>query len=422
MSSPAIRVERLSKKYRLGSGSERYLTLRDSLVNWIRGPVRQRPEHQAGRELWALDGVDLDVAPGEVLGIIGRNGAGKSTLLKLLARITHPTRGRIRLRGRISSLLEVGTGFHPELTGRENVFLNGAIMGMSRREIATKFDQIVSFAEVERFVDTPVKRYSSGMQMRLAFSVAAHLEPEILVIDEVLAVGDSGFQRKCLSRMENVGAAGKTVLIVSHSMPLVTRLCTRAVLLEAGKVAADGPAPDVVTQYLRSGAESNAVREWSDKAAPGDDVVRLRSIKVINDRGEISASLDIRKPFKIEMTYEVLRDGERLMPNLHFFNEDGLNVFVTSDVSPEWRSKPRPRGHWVSSVEVPGNLLAEGMLTVNAAITTLEPLTIRVFQPDVVSFQIVDSLEGETARGDYAGHYPGIVRPLLPWAMRPAAD
>jgi len=239
MSEPAIRVSGLGKKYSITHGRERagYRTLRDTLVDAVKAPFRKRATIE---EFWAISEVSFEVHPGEVVGIIGRNGAGKSTLLKILSRITKPTTGRVELNGRVGSLLEVGTGFHPELTGRENVFLNGSILGMSRAEVKKKFDEIVGFAEVEKFLDTPVKRYSSGMYVRLAFAVAAHLEPEILIVDEVLAVGDTGFQKKCFEKMEGVRRSGRTVLVVSHNLVAITNICTRAITLDDGRVVGTG--------------------------------------------------------------------------------------------------------------------------------------------------------------------------------------
>ena len=249
MPEPAIRVENLSKRYRITGGEKaRYRTLRDTLSEAVRAPLR-RLNRGTTEDFWALKDVSFEVQPGEVVGIIGRNGAGKSTLLKILSRITKPTGGRVTINGRVGSLLEVGTGFHPELTGRENVYLNGSILGMSRREIASKFDEIVAFAEVEKFLDTPVKRYSSGMYVRLAFAVAAHLEPEILIVDEVLAVGDAGFQKKCLGKMQEVGQQGRTVLFVSHNMAAVEQLTELAVLLHVGEVLATGGSSEVIRRY-----------------------------------------------------------------------------------------------------------------------------------------------------------------------------
>ena len=261
MGDVSIRVDRLGKKYRLGHQAARYKTLRDVLTSWLKKPIGgdgPAGPAAADREFWALKQVSFEVRKGEVVGVIGRNGAGKSTLLKLLSRITEPTEGGADIHGRVGSLLEVGTGFNPELTGRENVFLNGAILGMRRAEIAAKFDEIVAFAEVEAFIDTPVKHYSSGMYMRLAFAVAAHLEPEVLVVDEVLAVGDAQFQKKCLGRMGEVSRQGRTVLFVSHNMQAVQALCQTALILKNGRVAAHGPAADLVPQYVREGAATTA--------------------------------------------------------------------------------------------------------------------------------------------------------------------
>jgi ABC-type polysaccharide/polyol phosphate transport system ATPase subunit len=263
MASPAIRVEGLGKRYRLAHGQEReqYRTLRDSIMRFISAPLRKRGTVE---EFWALADVSFDVQPGEVVGIIGRNGAGKSTLLKILSRITKPTTGRVEINGRVGSLLEVGTGFHPELTGRENVYLNGSILGMSRTDIAKKFDEIVAYAEVEKFLDTPLKRYSSGMSVRLAFAVAAHLEPEILIIDEVLAVGDAQFQKKCLDRLQECARSGATVFFVSHQISALKRLCTSAILLDRGKVIRTGPKAEIIAQYLASASEQTLGSSWLD--------------------------------------------------------------------------------------------------------------------------------------------------------------
>ena len=292
MSQHSIRLVNLGKQYRLGK-RESYQTLRETIVDSLSRPVRalknvvsRRHSNEGVDTFWALKDVSFDVKVGEVLGVIGRNGAGKSTLLKIISRITSPTVGAVEVRGRVGSLLEVGTGFHPELTGRENVFLSGAILGMKRAEIAKKFDEMVAFAEVERFIDTPVKHYSSGMYLRLAFAVAAHLEPEILLVDEVLAVGDMRFQRKCIDKMQDVGQHGRTVLFVSHNMPAITRLCQRAVLFEEGALTQFGPAVDVVGSYLQAGMGTTAVREWTDPARmPGSDSVRLRAVRIRDESG-----------------------------------------------------------------------------------------------------------------------------------------
>jgi lipopolysaccharide transport system ATP-binding protein len=414
-----ISVEGLGKQYSLGARQARYGSLRDTITNLVRAPFTAGGK--AGRaarheKFWAVRGVNFEVAPGEVVGVIGRNGAGKSTLLKILSRITEPTEGRVRLFGRVGSLLEVGTGFHPELSGRENVYLNGSILGMRRSEIARRFDEIVAFAEVERFIDTTVKHYSSGMYMRLAFAVAAHLEPEILVVDEVLAVGDSSFQRKCLSKMQDIGQQGRTVLFVSHNMPAITRLCPRTILLDAGKVLLDGPSYEVVSKYLTSGLGTVAERKWPEAVnAPGDAVARLRSVRVVSEDGATIEAADIRRPVGIEVEFDVLESGHVLLPNLHFFNEEGVYVFVSADLDPDWRRVPRPIGRYVSTAWIPGNYLAEGTMIVGAAVSSPDPVIVHFYERDAVAFQIIDGFEGDSARGDYAGGIPGVVRPLLCW-------
>jgi lipopolysaccharide transport system ATP-binding protein len=426
MTKIAIRVEHLGKRYRIGQ-RESYKTFRDAITNIAAAPLRQlmkKSNSGNGDEyFWALKDVSFEVGPGEVVGIIGRNGTGKSTLLKILSQITSPTTGSVELHGRVSSLLEVGTGFHPELTGRENIYLSGSILGMKRREIDEKFDDIVKFAEVENFLDTPAKRYSSGMYVRLAFAVAAHLEPEILLVDEVLAVGDASFQKKCLSKMQSVGEEGRTVLFVSHNMPAITRLCPRTILLDAGSVMHDGPSPQVVSTYLRSSIGTTAAREWPDiNKAPGNDIVRLLAVRVRTEDGEIADAVDIRRPVGIEMEFEVLRPGNVLVPNYHFFNEEGINAFIAADQDHIWQRQPRPKGRYLSTAWIPGNLLSEGTLIVGAAISTMDPLMVHFFERDAVAFQVVDSLDGDSARGDYAGPMPGIIRPLFRWTTKDSSN
>jgi lipopolysaccharide transport system ATP-binding protein len=424
----AIRVTGVGKRYRLGERRARYKALRDVLAGAAAAPVRllrriaggATPESER-ETIWALQDVSCEIAHGEVVGIIGRNGAGKSTLLKILARITDPTTGVVEIEGRIGSLLEVGTGFHPELTGAENIFLNGVILGMRKREIDGKFDEIVSFAGVEKFVDTPVKHYSSGMYLRLAFSVAAHLEPEIMLVDEVLAVGDAAFQRKCLDKMEEVGRKGRTVLFVSHNMPAITRLCPRTILLDGGRVVADGPSHEVVSAYLSTGAGTTSRRDWSGADAPGDSVVRLLSVSVTTEEGRVSDAIDIRRPVGLRMEYDVLEPGHVLYPTFEIFNDEGLRVFDTIDSDPEWRGRARTPGRFVSTAWIPGNFLSEGTLFVNAEIATYHPLTQHVLERDAVAFQVVDSLDGDSARGDWAGSMRGAVRPLLKWTTRAEA-
>jgi lipopolysaccharide transport system ATP-binding protein len=312
----------------------------------------------------------------------------------------------------------VGTGFHPELTGRDNVYLSGAILGLKKREIDKHFDAIVAFAEVERYLETPVKRYSSGMHLRLGFAVAAHLQPEILVVDEVLAVGDARFQRKCLDKMEEAGKGGRTVLFVSHNMSAVTRLCPRAILLDDGSVLADGPSPEVVHAYLRSGLGTTACREWAPAEAPGDDIARLRATRVLQG-GRILMAVDIREPVIIEIEFDVQQEGHHLVPNLHLYTEEGVYAFVASDVRSAWSGRAKPQGRFVSRATIPGNLLSEGTYLVGVAVSTPDPVRVHFYERDALAFQVVDSLDGNSARGDYAGPMPGVVRPLLEWESRP---
>jgi homopolymeric O-antigen transport system ATP-binding protein len=425
MSDVAIRCEGLSKRYRIGE-RESYRALRDTLANAMRAPFQMfsrksrrsnGQEDSAANTFWALNDVSFEVKRGEVVGIIGRNGAGKSTLLKILSRITKPTSGEARIDGRVASLLEVGTGFHPELTGRENIFLNGAILGMKKAEIKARFDEIVAFAEIEKFVDTPVKRYSSGMYVRLAFAVAAHLEPEILLVDEVLAVGDASFQKKCLNKMQEVGKHGRTVFFVSHNMAAITRLCQRTILLDQGRVLADGPSARVVGSYLRAGTGTTAAREWTE-SAPGNDIARLKAVRVRTQDGRVTEEIDIREPVGIEMEFEVLQPGNVLVPNHHFFNDEGVCAFISVEHDETWHRRPRPTGSYVSTVWIPGNFLAEGSLSVGSAVSTFDPSMTHFYEADAVAFQVIDSLEGDSARGDYAGNIPGVVRPLLEWTTR----
>jgi lipopolysaccharide transport system ATP-binding protein len=426
MGNIAIRVEGLSKQYHIGGKREPYKTLRDTLSEALVSPFRklgqlwhcQTPTAAAlDNTIWALKDTSFEIKRGEVVGIIGRNGAGKSTLLKILSRIVEPTEGYAEIHGRVGSLLEVGTGFHGELTGRENVYLNGAILGMKRAEIGRKFDEIAAFAEVGKFVDTPVKYYSSGMHMRLAFAVAAHLEPEILMIDEVLAVGDARFQKKCLNKMQDVGQQGRTVLFVSHNMPSITRLCERTILLNDGRVQLDGPSSQVVSMYLNSGLGTTATREWTDPAkAPGREIVRLRAVRVITNSGGITDVIDIRQSFGVEMEYDVFKPGYMLLPNFAFYNEEGVHAFTSFDLDPSWRRCPRPVGRYVSTVWVPGNFLSEGTMFVNVGCETVDPRIFQFWERDAVAFLVVDTMDGDSARGDYGGYIQGAVRPLLKWS------
>jgi lipopolysaccharide transport system ATP-binding protein len=423
MGEIAVRTEKLSKHYRVGPPRPRHDTLRDHLVAGARALLRgRRPARGAANGIfWALKDVSLEIPRGQVVGIIGANGAGKSTLLKVLSRITEPSSGRALIYGSVASLLEVGIGFDRELTGRENVYLNGAILGMRKAEIDRQLDEIVAFAEVDRFLDTPVKRYSSGMYVRLAFAVAAHLRPEILIVDEVLAVGDTRFQKKCLNKMRDVGHDGRTVLFVSHNMAAITSLCQRAVLVAGGHIALDGPAHDVVAAYMSAEIETMAVREWrDDEPAPGGDVARLRAVRVRAADGTITEAIDIRQPVRVEIEYEVIAPGRVLLPNAWFFNEQGVCLFGAQDRDPAWRMRPRPAGCYVSTVWIPGNLLSDGRVSVCVYLCTLHPLTreytgLQFGVEHVVSFCVVDTIDRNASRGDWLGPMAGAVRPMLEW-------
>jgi lipopolysaccharide transport system ATP-binding protein len=413
-----IRAENIGKRYRIGAtqGVGRYRSLREDLSNLA--SLRKRQQERARRDFWALKDVSFEIGAGETVGIIGRNGAGKSTLLKILARITPPTSGRGEIVGRVGSLLEVGTGFHPELTGRENIMLSAAIIGMSRAEVHKRFDEIVEFADLAKFLETPVKRYSSGMYMRLAFSVAAHLEPEILLVDEVLAVGDAAFQKKCLGRMQDLSGTGRTVLFVSHSMPSVLRLCPRVILLDGGQVTVDGDASSVIEEYLGRGGGA-AVREWPDLAtSPGDEQVKLKAVRVVNAKGEPSPEIDIREPVCLEIDYWNLSDAPDFRPvaYVQVYNAEGVFLFTSWDINNEtWRQQQRRKALVRTRCLIPGNLLAEGGVFVSAGVSSINPSVNHAREPDAVAFHVVDHSEGDGVRASWVGDFPGVVRPMLRW-------
>jgi lipopolysaccharide transport system ATP-binding protein len=416
MSEIAIRAEALRKIYRIGEKQPRYRTLRDTISSAIPRfrPPGSRP-YAAARTFEALKGVSLEIKQGEVVGIIGHNGAGKSTLLKILARITEPTSGSAQIRGRLASLLEIGSGFHNELTGRENLFLNAAILGMPRAETAQKFDEIVAFAEVDQFIDTPVKHYSSGMYLRLAFAVAAHLDPDIILVDEVLAVGDARFQEKCLKKMHAVSQQGRTVLFVSHNMPAVARLCERVILIDAGTVAMEGASAPVVSAYLRKNTGGAAASEWVDAStAPGRDVAIARAVRVRDDSGAVTETFDVRRPVCIEIEYDVVKSGRVLSAHFELSNPEGKMEVMETD--PQWRGAPRPLGRYVSRAVIPGNLLNEGKYFLSAGLSALRPFANQFWIRNAAAFEVIDPVQGDSARGDYDGEMRCFVRPLLQWS------
>jgi lipopolysaccharide transport system ATP-binding protein len=420
MSDVIISVENLGKKYAIQHQQQRqrsnYKSLRETITQKARNLVTgwNQRGHEATKaksreDFWALRDVSFELQRGRALGIIGRNGAGKSTLLKVLSRITVPSEGRVTLRGRVASLLEVGTGFHPELTGRENIFLNGSIVGMSHAEIRRKFDEIVAFAGVEKFLDTPVKRYSSGMYVRLAFAVAAHMEPEILVVDEVLAVGDAEFQKKCMSKMQDVASGtGRTVLFVSHNMVAIQSLCEQAVLLERGRVKNAGPAASVIASYLSQSMESNQTVTWDDPAiAPGNNILRIRRISVTDAHDPGSTLLSMQTEIRIETEYTVDATNSLLHITYHLLNDQGITVLTSGN-------KPRVHsaGIYRAVCKIPGNLLNSGGYSLKLFIVENESLAIYQ-REDVASFNVMDTAQRETA---WMGREPGIVQPILEWS------
>ncbi len=418
INEPIIEVKHLSKQYSIGV-DRTYKTLRESLSCAVKNPLKMLKESfKPNNIFWALKDVNFEIEHGEVVGIIGRNGAGKSTLLKVLSRITHPTEGEIIMRGRVGSLLEVGTGFHPELSGRENIYFNGAILGMKKREIDEKFDEIVKFSGIEKFLDTPVKRYSSGMNVRLAFSVAAHLDPEILVVDEVLAVGDTEFQKKCLGKMEEVAEGGRTVLFVSHNMSVISSLCETAILLEKGILIERGPTGKVIDAYLNSGQEATGQIIFTENY-PGDNEAILLAVRILNKDGRPITETRIDEDFFIDMEYELLRNGMRAYANFHIYDSYGQIVFVTSDSKLDYRSEfKRKAGIYVSRCKISGNTLNSNTYYVAFALTTIYPFHVHFFEKDLLFITVNDPIERILSRPEgYSGPIPGSVRPLLEWEL-----
>jgi len=413
---PAVEISQLGKKYRIKK-TERYLALRDAISDSVRNIFKRNSADKS--DFWALRNINLTIEPGERLGIIGKNGAGKSTLLKLLSRVTFPTTGEVIIRGRLASLLEVGTGFHPELTGRENIYLNGSILGLKKTEIERQFDAIVDFSGVEPFLETPLKNYSSGMQLRLAFAVAAHLEPEILLIDEVLAVGDMEFQKKCLGKMEEVSKQqGRTILFVSHNMSYISSLCTKGVLLTNGQMAASGDVSEVINTYIADISNRSASQSWKENEQPGNDVVRLHSVGLVNSSMKTTENFKVTEDIGVEMIYEVMKDNEVLWLGHNIHNEQGINIFDTHSVGTDYYRQPHRKGKYSSVVWIPRDLLNPGIFFISSAIFNHLKNTIHLHERDVLMFTVHEVFDQETARGLSGGDFPGVVRPLLKWQIK----
>jgi lipopolysaccharide transport system ATP-binding protein len=422
MPTTAIEVKDLGKLYRIGGTSNSYRTLRESLVNMVSRPLKRLKGGSQDTTIWALRDVSFDVTQGQVLGVIGRNGAGKSTLLKILSRITEPTEGYVQIRGRVGSLLEVGTGFHPELSGRENIQLNGAILGMRRQEIDSKFDEIVEFSGVEKFIDTPVKRYSSGMYLRLAFAVAAHLEPDILVVDEVLAVGDAEFQRKCLGKMSAVAQTGRTVLFVSHSMSSILRLTDETVVLENGRIAMKAPTQQAVDYYLSSGYSQTGERRWLENEVPVDSAPFLPlALRVKSPQGRVSDTLRSTEPIQVEFDYRLLAPIQGLRVGIYLLTTQGETVFTSFDTDTPHiyeQYATRPAGEFTSRAMLPADFLNEGryILGVNASVYRMR----RYFQDEsALTFHVDPS---GAPGSQWTEVRQGAVRPRLEWEILTDAE
>lgn len=413
---PIIKAENVSKQYHIGTAESASKSLREVLSETIRDPRKpfRNLRRSDAETIWALKDINFEVQPGEVYGFIGPNGAGKSTLLKILSRITEPTTGRVDIYGQVGSLLEVGTGFHPELTGRENIFLNGAILGMRRGEIERKFDEIVAFSEVEKFIDTPVKYYSSGMYMRLAFSIAAHFEPEVLIVDEVLAVGDAQFQKKCLGKIGQVAKQGRTILFVSHNMIAVQSLCEQVMWLNSGRIVEAGPANQVVRNYFKSAAAPDQITEesWEDpSSAPGNEIVRIRRIRVRPADGW-SEPLTMTTPVLVDVEFWNMAAGGELHVTLHVYTEQDVIAFTTgSALDSPWFQAGMPAGLFRCTCYIPGGLLNAGRHRF-VIFVVRETSSVVLQRASAVSFEIIDLQQRE---GSSFGKEPGVVAPVLKW-------
>ncbi len=419
MSDIAIRVDHLGKQYCLGGQKTAYTTFREVVVDAIKAPKRWvKGERSPDRNLfWALDDISFDVKVGEAIGIIGRNGAGKSTLLKILSRITRPTRGRVDIYGRVGSLLEVGTGFHPELTGRENIFLNGAILGMSRTEITRKFDEIVDFSGVDRFLDTPVKFYSSGMYVRLAFAVAAHLEPEILVVDEVLAVGDASFQKKCLGKMGEVTRGGRTVLFVSHQMDMIRSLCSIGILLEKGNINVYGSVNDVVDSYIQNIRDEKQMSSFMINDT-NDISIKVISGKVVDENENENGLFDVFSKIALELTYIISKPVEGAVVNFEL-KRNGTTLFISFDTDEDIQNlNPRIPGIYVSRIEIPSPLLKPGNYSISIKTGIINVLTFQQLD-NILSFN-VELLSRPSSLLSYAEKRNGIIAVPIKWKTQRA--
>jgi len=420
-----IEFQGVSKRYRLGNvGSESLKEDVGKLWNKLRGKKDHQTEFEVelndrttsakSNYVWSLKDINLQINKGDVIGIIGKNGAGKSTLLKLLSKVTSPTKGTIKIQGRIASLLEVGTGFHPELTGRENIYLNGAILGMRKAEINRKLNDIIAFAGVERYIDTPVKRYSSGMYVRLAFAVAAHLESDILIIDEVLAVGDAEFQKKCIGKMKDVSLnEGRTVLFVSHNMDAIARLCNKCIYLKNGQLIAEGNTDKILQSYITAETNTHSSIVYAESDSPGNELVRLKSARIVNADLMEKVNMVIDETIGIQMVFEVLKNTSDLLCGFNLYNHQDVHILSSHDTSNiGFEYTP---GVYESTIWIPSNFLSEGMHYCGLAAMSYTPFHVHYHAVGAIGFNVTDKSDGQTVRGSYGGTFPGVVRPQLTW-------
>lgn len=423
-----LKAENISKQYRLGQVGTG--TMAHDLNRWwhqIRGKenpylkigdTNDRSTKGESDYVWALQDINFEVERGEILGIIGKNGAGKSTLLKILSRVTAPTTGSIKFGGRVASLLEVGTGFNGEMTGRENIYLNGAILGMTKKEITSKIDEIIEFSGCERYIDTPVKRYSSGMYVRLAFAVAAFLEPEILIVDEVLAVGDAEFQKKAIGKMQDISReGGRTVLFVSHNMDSIMRLCNKSILLKNGRIIDYDITSKVIDNYLKSEYGTTSIKSWEGQNA-GNSLVKIIDVKAHNYQYDVKDNFKITEFVGITVSYDVIEEGNKLHVAFNFYDRNGINIFDSHENNTINYYERKKYGKYETTVWIPENLFAEGVILVGVAIVTHDPFQVHFHERDCIAFNMIDNQVNSPTRGEYVGSLPGIIRPLMKWESK----
>jgi len=423
MNNFSVKLENIGKQYQIKKRGHQYGTLKEAInrkINYFTCRKKRQTEIKTEKvdKIWALKNISFTVSQGEIVGLVGRNGAGKSTLLKIIAGIVTPTCGKAVIIGKIGCLLEVGAGFHPFLTGRENIFLSGSILGLSRADIIKKFDEIVAFAEIESFIDTQVKYYSSGMYARLAFSVAAHMIVDILIVDEVLSVGDIAFQKKCLGKIDEVANDGRTVLFVSHNMAAIQRLCNRGLLLYDGKIVMDGKVNNIVAQYLDNYCDTPSKRTWIYSKSPGDDHVKLLSIRLKNSKKENIQSIEIRESFGVEIVYRINNLQKQPVAVVHFINAQWIHLFSTHDFYYKQSTINQSSYEVCETCWLPGKLFNQGRIYINLEISSLSPKKNHLTLKDAVSFEAIDQRGLEEIKGPFGNQWPGLIKPEFKWDVK----